>query len=42
VGELQIHRMELDMQKDELRRAQFDLEVVRNRYVVLYDFPPAG
>jgi len=34
--------IELEMQNVELRRAQLDLEAVRNRYVNLYDFPPAG
>lgn len=42
VHELQVHQVELEMQNDELRRAQIELEVVRDRYVDLYDFSPAG
>ena len=34
--------IELEMQNVELRRAQLDLEAVRNRDVDLYDFSPAG
>lgn len=42
VHELQVHQIELDMQNDELRRAQAELEVAGDRYVDLYDFSPAG
>jgi PAS domain S-box-containing protein len=42
VHELQVHQIELEMQNDELRRAQLELEVARDRYVDLYDFSPAG
>jgi PAS domain S-box-containing protein len=42
VHELQVHQIELEMQNDELRRAQMELEVARDRYVNLYDFSPAG
>ena len=42
VHELQVHQIELEMQNDELRRAQMELEVARDRYVDLYDFSPAG
>ncbi|MDN5942087.1 MAG: PAS domain S-box protein, partial [Nitrospira sp.] len=42
VHELQVHQVELEMQNDELRRAQIELEVARDRFVDLYDFSPAG
>jgi len=42
VYELQVHQIELDMQNEELRRTQVDLEAARDRYVGFYDFSPAG
>ena len=42
VYELQIHQIELEMQNDELRRTQLELEAVRDRYIDLYDFSPTG
>ena len=42
VHELQVHQIELEMQNDELSRAQMELESARDRYVDLYDSSPAG
>jgi hypothetical protein len=39
VYELQVHQIELEMQNDELRRAQMELEVARDRYATLRFFP---
>ena len=40
--ELQIHQIELEVQNEELRRDQLELEKAHEQYVDLYDFAPVG
>ena len=42
IHELEVHRIELEMQNEELRRAQFEIEESRAKYFGLYDLAPVG
>ena len=42
IQELEVHRVELEMQTEELRRSQLQLEDSRKKYFDLYDLAPIG
>jgi PAS domain S-box-containing protein len=40
--ELRVHEIELELQNEDLRRAQIELEQSRSRYLELFEFAPVG
>jgi PAS domain S-box-containing protein len=42
IHELRVHKVELEMQNEELKRIQLVLEASTNKYEELYDFAPVG
>jgi len=40
--ELQVHQIELEMQNEELHRAQVEIDAARARYICLFDLAPVG
>jgi diguanylate cyclase (GGDEF)-like protein/PAS domain S-box-containing protein len=42
VHELLVHKVELEMQNEELRRAHIAVEEMRDRYIDLFEFAPVG
>ena len=42
IHELGVHQVELEMQNEQMRHTQFELENTRDRFTLLYDLSPVG
>ena len=42
IHEIQVHQIELEMQNEELREAQHELQISRDNYFDFYNFSPVG
>ncbi len=42
IHELEVHQIELEMQNEELRRAQLEIERSKEKFLDFYDFAPVG
>jgi PAS domain S-box-containing protein len=42
IHELEVHQIELELQNEELRRAQIEIKSSRDRYANLFEFAPVG
>ena len=42
IHELEVHQVELELQNEELRRSQSEIEISRKKYFDLYDLAPIG
>ena len=42
IHEIRVHQVEMEMQNEEIKRLQFELEVSKDKYQDIYDVVPVG